>query len=128
MVIPVYNVESMLAACLDSVLAQPVKDLDVVIVDDGSTDGSVAVARRYAERHPQVRLIVQENGGVSRARNVAVEHCTGDLVTFVDPDDVLPPDAWRPMLRALARTGSDFAVGTMERVGCRRVAVRSRPC
>jgi CDP-glycerol glycerophosphotransferase len=115
-VVPVYNVESMLAACLDSILAQPVKDLEVVIVDDGSTDGSVAIARRYADRHPQIRLIVQENGGVSRARNVAVEHSTGDLVTFVDPDDVLPPDAWRPMLRALARTGSDFAAGTMERV------------
>ena len=116
MVVPVYNVEPLLAACLNSILAQPVKDLEVVIVDDGSTDGSVATAQRYAQRRRQVRLIVQENGGVSRARNVAVEHCTGDLVTFVDPDDVLPPDAWRPMLRALARTGSDFAVGTMERV------------
>jgi hypothetical protein len=115
-VVPVYNVESMLAASLDSVLAQPVKDLEVVIVDDGSTDGSLAVARGYADGDPRVRLIVQENGGVSRARNVGLDHCTGDLVTFVDPDDILPADAWRPLLRALERTGSDFAVGTMERV------------
>jgi glycosyltransferase involved in cell wall biosynthesis len=115
-VVPLYNVEATMAATLDCILAQPVRDLEIVIVDDGSTDGSTVIARSYADRHPQIRLIVQENGGVSRARNVAIEHCTGDLVTFVDPDDLLPPDAWRPMLRALDRTGSDFAVGTMERV------------
>lgn len=116
MVVPLYNLESTVAACLDSVLAQPLRDLEVVVVDDGSTDGSAAVVRAYADRDPRVRLVQQANGGVSRARNVAVQHCTGDLVTFVDPDDVLPPDAWTPLLAALAHTGSDFAVGMMERI------------
>ena len=115
-VVPVYNLETMLARSLDSILAQPVRDLEVVIVDDGSTDGSTAIAQAYADRDARVRLIVQENGGVSRARNVAVEHSTGDLVTFVDPDDLLPADAWRTMIQTLERTQSDFAVGTMERV------------
>lgn len=115
-VVPVYNVEETLAASLDSVLAQPVRDLEVIVVDDGSTDGSNAIASSYADQHPQVRLITQANGGVSRARNVAVEAATGELITFVDPDDILPADAWTRMLRTLHETGSDFAVGTMERV------------
>ncbi len=116
MVIPLFNVESTLAACLDSVLAQPVRDLEVVVVDDGSTDGSTAIAREYADRRPEVTLHVQTNHGVSYARNLGVERCTGDLVTFVDPDDLVPRDGFGPMLRALARTGSDVAVGSMVRV------------
>lgn len=115
-VVPVYNVAPLLADSLDSILAQPVRDLEVVVVDDGSTDGSTAIAREYAARDPRIRLVVQENGGVSRARNVALQQVTGELVTFVDPDDVLPADAWRGMVRTLERTGSDFAVGAMERV------------
>lgn len=115
-VVPVYNVGDLLAASLDSILAQPVRDLEVVVVDDGSTDGCTQIARAYAAQHPQVRLIVQDNRGVSAARNRAVEACTGDLLTFVDPDDIVPADAWQAMIRTLGRTGSDFVVGGMERV------------
>jgi CDP-glycerol glycerophosphotransferase len=115
-VVPVYNLAHTLPACLASVLSQPVPELEVVVVDDGSLDDSAEVAERIAREDPRVRVIRQANGGVSRARNAALEACTGDLVTFVDPDDVLPADAWRPMLRSLSRTGSDFAVGMMERV------------
>jgi CDP-glycerol glycerophosphotransferase len=124
-VVPVYDLGDSLGPCLDSILAQPVPDLEVVVVDDGSTDHSAAVAARHVERDPRVRLVQQVNGGVSRARNVGLTHCTGDLVTFVDPDDLLPPDAWRPLLRSLASTGSDFAVGMMERVD--GAGVRTRP-
>lgn len=116
MVVPLFNLESTVGACLDSVLAQPLPDLEVVVVDDGSTDRGAEVVRAYADRDPRVRLLQQQNGGVSRARNVAIEHCTGDLVTFVDPDDVLPPDAWTRMVATLSRTGSDFSVGMMERI------------
>jgi len=115
-VVPVYDVAPYVVRSLDSILGQRGVDLEVVVVDDGSTDGSGDLVAAYAEKHPEVVLIRQENAGVSAARNTAVERCTGDLVTFVDPDDFLPPRAWEPMLRSLARTGSDFAVGMMERV------------
>jgi CDP-glycerol glycerophosphotransferase len=115
-VIPLYDVAAFLPACLDSVLGQPVRNLEVVLVDDGSTDDSAAIAQRYADRDPRVRLIRQPNLGVSVARNNGVAACTGELLTFVDPDDALPRDAWGPMVKALLRTGSDFAVGSMERV------------
>ncbi|MGH8997576.1 MAG: glycosyltransferase, partial [Acidimicrobiales bacterium] len=124
-IVPVYNVESMLAASLDSILAQPIRNLEVVVVDDGSTDGSAGIARDYAARYPEITLIVQQNGGVSHARNVGCEHCTGDLLTFVDPDDVLPSDAWTAMVATLESTGSDFAIGMMERVDA--AGRRSRP-
>lgn len=115
-VVPVYNLAGSLGPCLESILTQPVPDLEVVVVDDGSTDDSADVAARWAAKDPRVVLVRQENGGVSRARNVALERTTGDLVTFVDPDDTLPEAAWQPLLASLARTGSDFAIGMMERV------------
>ncbi|HWJ11022.1 MAG TPA: glycosyltransferase [Nocardioides sp.] len=115
-VVPVFNLAESLGPCLESILGQPVPDLEVVVIDDGSTDDSADVAAQWAAKDPRVVLVRQENGGVSRARNVGIERCTGDLVTFVDPDDTLPDDAWRPLLTSLARTGSDFAVGMMERV------------
>ena len=124
-VVPLYNLAHTLPACLASVLEQPVRDIEVVVVDDGSRDDSADVAERIAAADARVRVIRQANGGVSRARNAALAACTGDLVTFVDPDDVLPQDAWRPLLRSLARTGSDFAVGMMERVDA--TGRRTRP-
>ena len=123
-VVPVYNLASTLEASLDSVLAQRVR-LEVVVVDDGSTDGSGELLDRYAAAHPAVRVVHQSNGGVSRARNTAIGLCRGDYVTFVDPDDIVPAGAWKPLLRTLARTGSDFAVGMMERVSA--TGERSRP-
>ena len=116
MVVPVYNVAPWLQGCLDSILGQPVDDVQVVIVDDGSTDGSDEIAARYAARHPNVEYFRQPNSGVSIARNNAIQRCNGLYLTFVDPDDVLPPDAWSTMLRTLRRTGSDFVVGCAERL------------
>lgn len=115
-VVPVFNQAPYLVRSLDSVLAQPGVDLEVVVVDDGSTDGSGELAEEYAATHREVVVLRQANAGVSAARNVALEHCTGDLVTFVDPDDFLPARAWQPLLRSLDRSGSDFAVGMMEKV------------
>lgn len=115
-VVPVYNVAQYVEDCLDSVLRQPVEDVEVVVVDDGSTDGSTEIVERYARRHDRVELVVQENAGVSVARHEGVRRCTAEFLTFVDPDDVLPADAWSTMLATLERTRSDFVVGAAERV------------
>jgi glycosyltransferase involved in cell wall biosynthesis len=115
-VVPVFNVAPWLADCLDSILRQPVRGVQVVVVDDGSTDGSDAIAARYADRHRAIEFFRQQNSGVSIARNNAIARCTGEYLTFVDPDDALPEDAWSTMLGTLRRTGSDFVVGSAERL------------
>ena len=114
-VVPIYNVEAYLAACLDSLGAQEVDDLEVVMVDDGSTDGSAAIAAGFAARDPRFRLLRQANGGLSRARNTGVDAATGEYLAFLDSDDVLAPDAYARLLGVLERTGSDFATGNVHR-------------
>lgn len=113
-VVPVYNVEDYLAECLDSILAQTFDDLEILLVDDGSTDGSVALAKRYVRRHPQVRMIRQANAGLGAARNTGVRHVNGELLAFVDSDDAIPPYAYELMVGTLAESGSDFVVGSVE--------------
>ncbi len=114
-VVPVYQVEDYLAECLDSLLTQTYEHLEVILVDDGSTDRSADIARGYAERDPRVLVVRQENAGLGAARNAGLARSTGDLVTFADSDDTVPTDAYRLMVAALRRSGSDFVVGALVR-------------
>lgn len=91
-IIPVYNAEKYLAQCLESVLGQTVSDFEVLVVDDGSTDGSELVAERFAARDSRVRIFRQPNSGVSAARNLALDHARGLYVVFVDSDDWVDAD------------------------------------
>ena len=91
-VIPVYNMETYLAETLDSVLASDYPALEVVVMDDGSRDGSLELARRYAERHPNVRVFTQPNGGVCVARNRAIREAKGVYILPVDADNRIAPD------------------------------------
>jgi glycosyltransferase involved in cell wall biosynthesis len=99
-VIPLYNKEGQIVRALDSVCAQTVRDVEVVVVDDGSTDGGAALVRAYGD--PRVRLVQQPNGGVSSARNLGVESARGPVVAFLDADDAWYPDhlerLWRMRL------------------------------
>lgn len=114
--IPVYNAENTLEACLDSILRQTLKTLEVVCVDDGSTDGSLAILERYKTRDPRVRVFVQKNAGASAARNFALERARGEFVSFADPDDLLPDTTSLEKLCAAARRhGLKAACGSLER-------------
>lgn len=104
-VIPLYNKESSIAQSLKSVLSQEYDDYEVVIVDDGSTDGSVDVVE--AINDPRIRLIKQENGGPSKARNTGVKNAKGEWILFLDADDELEPDALEYFAN-LIRKFSDF--------------------
>ena len=115
-VVPVYNVEDFLTPCLESLVAQTVDDFEVVMVDDGSTDGSVAIAREFAGRDDRFRIVSQANGGLSKARNTGMEVAEGEYLAFLDSDDVLPPNAYELLLGALEKTGSDFATGNVHRL------------
>jgi CDP-glycerol glycerophosphotransferase len=114
-IVPAFQVEAYLGECLDSILDQGVADLEVVVVDDGSTDESAAIARRYAERDDRVRLVRQANHGLGHARNTGIAAAGGDFLSFVDSDDRLPDGALARLLASLERTGSDFATGNIER-------------
>ncbi|WP_329121930.1 bifunctional glycosyltransferase/CDP-glycerol:glycerophosphate glycerophosphotransferase [Streptomyces sp. NBC_01465] len=117
-VVPIYNVEDYLGECLRSLAEQTFPDLEVVMVDDGSPDGSADIARRFAAQDARFRLVVQENAGLGAARNTGVAHADpeAEFLAFVDSDDVIPPDAYALLVAALDGSGSDFASGNVMRL------------
>ena len=123
-IIPVYNVAPYLERCLDSVAAQTWENLEVWLVDDGSTDGSLALCEARAEQDSRFRVLRQANAGVSAARNRGMDHASGHYLQFVDGDDFLPPDATENLARTAAATGADLVVGRFWRVAGGRAAVR----
>ncbi|MFE6667680.1 CDP-glycerol glycerophosphotransferase family protein [Streptomyces sp. NPDC057697] len=117
-VVPVHNVELYLTDCLTSLAEQTMADLEVVMVDDGSTDDSAALAAAFAARDGRFRLVSQENGGLGHARNTGVRGCDPGArhLAFADGDDMLPPRAYELLLAALEETGSDLASGNVLRL------------
>lgn len=109
-IIPVYNVEDYLRPCLDSMIDQTVKEIEIICVDDGSTDGSGTLCDRYQARFPaMVRVLHQKNQGVSAARNAGMQMARGEYLTFVDPDDWLEPDMLRTMLEEMQKENAQAA-------------------
>ena len=102
-IIPLYNNEDTLARCLESVLSQDIDHCEIIIVDDGSTDSSGAMADEWAKKHPQIRVLHKPNGGVSDARNHGLDHMKGQYVTFVDSDDTLAPGTLRKLMVMLEK-------------------------
>lgn len=97
-VVPVYNVEKYLRACLDSLVGQTLRELEIICVDDGSTDGSPSILAEYAARDRRVTVITQANRGLSAARNTGLERARAEYVTFVDSDDAVEPCAYEQAL------------------------------
>jgi len=115
-VVPIRDVEPYLAECLQSIARQTVTDLEVVMVDDGSTDASAEIAARFAAHDARFRLVRQPNGGLGAARNRGTVETSGEYLAFVDSDDRLPRDAYQQLLSVLESTGSDFASGGVRRL------------
>ena len=114
-VVPVYGVEAYLPACLDSLLAQHWQAWEAIVVDDGSPDRSGEIAESYALRDPRIRVVHVENGGLGSARNVGARHASGEYLSFLDSDDVLPRNALASLTTSLHESGSDFATGSIVR-------------
>ncbi|MFF1476006.1 CDP-glycerol glycerophosphotransferase family protein [Streptomyces sp. NPDC058301] len=130
MVVPIHNVAPYLEECLTSLATQTMTALDVVLVDDGSTDGSADIARAFTHRDTRFRYVRQPNAGLSAARNTGVAHTTPgtEYLAFADSDDVLAPDAYARLTASLDASGSDLASGNVWRLdpGGRRQAWQYR--
>lgn len=99
-IVPAYNVESYLKQCLDSIVGQAFSNLEIILVNDGSTDGSGRICDEFAVKDSRIKVIHQENAGASSARNSGIEVATGDYLTFVDSDDWLDTEMYRKMTEA----------------------------
>ena len=109
-IIPVYNVEKYLQRCLDSVIAQTYQNLEIICIDDGSTDCSGEICEQYAIKDERVKVFHQENQGVSAARNKGLDMASGEYIAFVDSDDYILKDMYAKMMRALLDNGVDICV------------------
>ncbi|MFI3258600.1 MAG: glycosyltransferase [Rikenellaceae bacterium] len=113
-IIPIYNVEEYLRESLDSVIEQSYTNIEVILVDDGSLDGSGEICDQYAAQDPRIKVLHLPNGGVSKARRLGYESSTGEYVAFVDPDDRLPHDAIKLLCENMSYE-FDIVVGSSTR-------------
>ncbi|MGN0407113.1 MAG: glycosyltransferase family 2 protein [Bacteroides sp.] len=109
-IVPVYNTEKYIPRCIASILAQTLKDIEVIIVDDGSSDNSYGVCEEYAKRDGRIRLFGKKNGGASSARNMALDKASGQYISFVDSDDYIEENALEVAYNAIKAENADMAV------------------
>lgn len=109
-VVPIYNMEEYLPKCLDSLLGQTQRDIEIIAVNDGSTDGSLALLLRYAAEDSRIRVVDSPNQGVSAARNLGLTYCEGDYIGFVDPDDWAAADMYELMHRSALEQDVDIVM------------------
>lgn len=109
-VVPVYNVKKYVQQCAESLINQTYKNLEIILVDDGSTDGSGALCDKMAETDKRIRVIHKQNGGLSDARNKGIDAASGEYIGFVDSDDWVSPDMYEKMLEFMIQENADIAV------------------
>ena len=114
-IVPVYNVEEYIIECLDSLENQTLQNIQVIIIDDGSTDKSSELAENYAKSHSKFEYYKIENQGLGHARNYAMQFVKGKYFAFVDSDDIVAPDAYENMLDALKKQNAQFAICNVAR-------------
>ena len=123
-IVPVYNAEIYLGPCLESLRSQTWPDLEIILVNDGSTDGSGQLCAAAARVDGRIRFLDRPNGGVSAARNAALAAAKGDYLQFSDSDDLLTPDATETLVRAAQVTGADLVISHFFRVDGEKQAQR----
>lgn len=112
-IVPVYNVEKFLAQCLESLVQQTYKNLEIIIVDDGTSDGSDKIYKTYAEKDNRIKIIKQKNAGVSVARNTGLAAATGQYVHFIDSDDYIDIDYYEKMINSATDIFPDIIAGSV---------------
>ena len=132
-IIPVYKVEKYLDRCVNSVLNQTLKDIEVILIDDGSPDGCPAMCEEYKKKDNRVRVIHKENGGLGYARNSGLEIATGEYIAFVDSDDFIEEDMYESLYSDAIKYNADVVLQGWKddhKRGCRRTnsVQRKRSC
>jgi glycosyltransferase involved in cell wall biosynthesis len=107
-IVPVYNSEEDLNYCLDSLILQKFKDLEVICINDGSNDGSAAILQAYAAKDSRIRVFSQDNAGTGAARNLGIRNARGEFIMFCDSDDFYTPDTCEKMYAAARKSGADL--------------------
>ena len=113
-IIPVYNKAEYLDKCFVSIFSQAFDSFEVIVVEDGSTDGSGDICDQWAELEPRLKAFHKENGGVTAARRYGLEHAEGRFIMFADADDLFTKDALAMMYRLINETGADEVIGTYD--------------
>ncbi len=108
-IVPVYNVEGFLVKCVESITNQTYRDLEIILVDDGSTDNSPALCDTIAKTDERIKVIHKQNGGLSSARNAGLDVMTGDFVAFVDSDDFIHPQMYEKLVELIVNNDADVA-------------------
>ena len=114
-IVPIYNVEKYLRQCLDSIMGQTYQNFECILINDGSPDHSADICREYVEKDSRFRYFEKENGGVSSARNLGIEHSKGQYITFIDSDDWVESDYVETLYGELIKENADIAVSTYKR-------------
>lgn len=109
-IVPVYKTEGLLDRCVESIVGQTYKNLEIILVDDGSPDNCPAMCDEWAEKDSRIRVIHKENGGVSSARNAALDIATGDYIGFVDSDDWIEPEMYSSLIQKISESGKNIAL------------------
>ncbi len=115
-VVPIYNAEKYLPNCLDSIINQTYQNLEIILVDDGSTDNSCQIAKSYAKKDSRIKLIHQKNQGLSSARNTGIAKSTGKYITFIDSDDEISHDMLEKLLNSLQKNNADISVCSFKEI------------
>lgn len=111
-ILPVYNVEKYISRCVESLINQTYTNIEIILVDDGSTDKSYTICEKYAEKDLRVKLFHKQNGGVSSARNVGLKNSNGEYITFVDSDDWVKEDMLEHLFKKLNDNNADISICT----------------
>lgn len=109
-IVPVYNVESFLARCIESIICQTYQNLEIILVDDGSDDGCSEICDSYAEKDARIRVVHKKNGGLSDARNIGIQFATGEYIGYVDSDDWIQETMYEKLYQSISKENADIAV------------------
>ena len=102
-IVPIYNVEKYLIKCIESIINQTYKDLEIILVDDGSTDSSGKICDEFATKDNRIKVIHKKNGGLSSARNIGLDICKGNYISFIDSDDYIELDMYEKMIKIIVK-------------------------
>ncbi len=125
-IIPVYNLEKYIAKCLKSVVTQTYKNLEIICIDDGSTDGSARIIKEFSERDTRIKYVYQNNKGLSATRNEGMQMSTGEYILFIDPDDFMHAEAVERFIQAAYGRNADLVCSELKYVYNNEISANSK--